>query len=318
MRTAEYPRPALVLAHLSDTHLRDPADPLVRGVVDPRPNLLEALAALSAHAPQVLLFTGDLSDDGTPASYAELRRLVTPVAHRLGATVIWGNGNHDSRSAFRAVLLEEPAGSAPEPRGSIPGPEASIPEPERSIPEPDEGPINQVVHTIGGLRVLWLDTTVPGAVHGEVAPESLEWLTGQLADPAPAGTILGMHHAPLPVVQDLAASWELRGQAELAAVLAGSDVRAILAGHFHQSGFGTFAGIGVHAATSLCYTQDLTTGRGLRGQDGAQGWHLVFVHEQTITSTVAPLGHHRSVISEWTASASATELAARGVSIADD
>jgi hypothetical protein len=118
-------------------------------------------------------------------------------------------------------------------------------------------------------------------------------------------------------VQDLAASWELHGQAELAAALAGSDVRAILAGHYHQSGFGTFAGIPVHAATSLCYTQDLASGRGMRGQDGAQGWHLVSVHPHTVTSTVAPLGHYPSATRTRSAAESTSELAARGIRIAD-
>ena len=148
-----------------------------------------------------------------------------------------------------------------------------------------------------------------------MAPESLEWLTAQLAEPAPAGTILGMHHAPLPVVQDLAASWELLGQRDLAAAVRGSDIRAILAGHFHQSGFGTFAGIGVHAATSLCYTQDLATGTGMRGQDGGQGWHLVTVHEHTVTSTVAPIGRFPGVTRERTGEESVAELAERGVRI---
>jgi 3',5'-cyclic-AMP phosphodiesterase len=288
-----------VLAHLSDTHLRHPDDPLVRGVVDPHPFLAEALAALASHSPRALLFSGDLSDDGTPESYAELRKLVMPVAASLGATVIWGNGNHDSRAAFRTLLQGDSLGSAA-------GPDM--------VAEPDEGPLNQV-HDLDGLRVLWLDTTVPGADHGEVSPESLDWLARELATPAPGGTLLGMHHAPLPVVQDLAASWELHGQRELAAVLAGSDVRAILAGHFHQSGFGTFAGIGVHAATSLCYTQDLSTGRGMRGQDGAQGWHLVTVHAGTVTTTVAPLGRFRSVTETHTPQESTAELAAQGIQI---
>ena len=292
MRIAEYPRPALVLAQLSDTHLRHPDDPLVRGVLDPRPYLARALVAIEVHAPRALVFTGDLSDDGTPESYEELRRLVLPVAERLGAVVIWGTGNHDDRAAVRSVLLARPSA------------------------EPHEGPLNQV-HDVDGLRVLWLDTTVPGLDHGEVASGSLEWLAARLSEQAPGGTILGMHHAPLPVVQDLAASWELRGQPELAAVLEGSGVRAILAGHYHQSGFGTFAGIPVHAATSLCYTQDLASGRGMRGQDGAQGWHLIGVHAHTVTSTVAPIGTYPTIMPARSAAESIAELASRGITIAD-
>jgi len=294
----------MVLAHLSDTHLRHPDDPLVRGVLDPRPHLVQALAAIEAHAPRALVFTGDLSDDGSPESYEQLRRLVLPVAERLGASVIWGNGNHDSRAAFRSVLLAAPAPEL-----------AAVPEHPGS-PEPDGGPLNQV-HDVDGLRVLWLDTTVPGADHGEVDAMSLEWLAAQLAEPAACGTILGMHHAPLPVVQDMAASWELHGQTELAAVLDGSGVRAILAGHYHQSGFGTFAGIPVHAATSLCYTQDLASGRGMRSQDGAQGWHLIGVHAHTVTSTVAPLGEYHTIMRTRSPEDSTAELAARGIEIAD-
>ncbi len=236
------------------------------------------------------MFTGDLSDDGSIASYVELRRLVEPYAQDLGARVIWVNGNHDDRAAFAATLLDDPTAG--------------------------DAPLNQM-HRLGGLRLLCLDTTVPGADHGEIAPASLDWLAGQLAEPAPEGSVLAMHHAPLPVVQDLAASWELRGQAALAEVLAHSDVRAVLAGHFHQSGFGTIAGVGVHAATSLCYTQDLAAGRGIRGQDGAQGWHLVSVYADTITSTVAPLGHFPTVVAAHDAADSAARLAARGVRISD-
>lgn len=287
MRTAEYPRPTHVLAHFSDTHLRHPDDPLVRGVLDPRPHLEEALAAASSHSPEALVFTGDLSDDGTPESYVELRRIVDPVATRLDAAVIWVNGNHDQRAAFDAGLLGGTGRT---------------------------DPLNQA-HRVGGLRVLCLDSTVPGVEGGEVTPASLAWLADQLAEPAPEGTIVAMHHAPLPVVQDLAAAWELVGQPELAAVLAGSDVRAILAGHFHQSGYGMFAGIGVHAATSLCYTQDLATGRGMRGQAGAQAWQLLSVHAHTITSTVAPIGHHPTVVTAHSLAESAAELAARGVQI---
>lgn len=290
MRTAEYPRPSHVIAHFSDTHLRHPASPLVRGVIDPRVPLSELLAGLlvSGHDPDTLLFTGDLSDDGSAESYRELRALVDPIAQQLGAGVIWLNGNHDDRSTVRTELLGE-AGS-------------------------DE-PLNQV-RLLGGLRVLCLDTTQPGEVAGRVAGESLAWLTEQLATAAPEGTLLALHHAPLPVVQDLAATWELIDQAPLAAVLRGSDVRCVLAGHFHQSSFGTFAGIPVALATSTCYTQDLFAGRGIRGQAGGQGFNLLRVYPDSVHHTVVAIGRHNTVMPEVDAAASAATLARRGVRIA--
>ncbi len=289
MRFAEYPRPRHVVAHLSDTHLRHPGDPLVRGVVDPRVPLADLLAglALSGHGPEALILTGDLSDDGTAESYRELKSLVEPIAGQLGASVIYLNGNHDDRATFRVELLGLDA---------------------------DDEPINQV-HHLGGLRVLCLDTCVPGQSFGRVDAASLAWLAEHLATPAAEGTLLTMHHAPLPVVQDLAASWELLDQPALAAVLVGSDVRSILAGHFHQSASGTFAGVGVSAATSTCYTQDLFAGRGMHGHAGGQGFNLVQIHEATISHTVVPLGAFPTVIPRRSGDESARLLRSHGISI---
>ena len=99
-----------------------------------------------------------------------------------------------------------------------------------------------------------------------------------------------MHHPPVPCVLDLAATVELRDQSRLAAVLRGTDVRAILAGHLHYSTFATFAGIPVSVASATCYTQDLTVPQGgTRGRDGAQAYNLVHVYDDTIVHSVVPV-----------------------------
>jgi hypothetical protein len=73
-------------------------------------------------------------------------------------------------------------------------------------------------------------------------------------------------------------------------VLAGTDVRAILAGHLHYSSFGTFAGIPVSVASSTCYTQDLAFEQGgTRGRDAAQAFSLVHVYPETVTHSVVPV-----------------------------
>ncbi|MFX5718470.1 hypothetical protein ABTE23_20825, partial [Acinetobacter baumannii] len=84
------------------------------------------------------------------------------------------------------------------------------------------------IDELNGLRVVTLDTSVPGHHHGEVTAAQREWLADVLSVPAPLGTILAMHHPPVPSVLDLAATVELRDQRLLADVLRGSDVRAIL------------------------------------------------------------------------------------------
>lgn len=269
MPTAEYPTAERVLLHISDTHLRAHGSRLF-DLVDGADRLARALAAIegSGIRPDAVVFTGDLADLGETDAYAALRALVEPFAARIGARVFWVMGNHDDRDGFRRLLLDEPGGTAP----------------VDSVAELD------------GLRVVTLDSTVPGHHHGELTDEQLDWLAGVLATPAALGTILAMHHPPVPSVLPLAASVELRDQRRLAAVLRGTDVRAIIAGHLHYSTFATFAGIPVSVASSTCYAQDLTvpTG-GTRPQDGAQAFNLVHLYDETVVHSVVPVDAPRAL-----------------------
>lgn len=262
-RTAEYPRPDHFILHLSDTHFV--AEGNLYDAVDSERHLREVFAQIesSGGSPEAIVFTGDLADKGNPAAYEKLVAIVEPAAARLGARVIWVMGNHDDRAAFRQNLL-----------GQL----------------PSDAPVDRV-HWINGLRIIALDSTVPGHHHGEISSAQLDWLAEELASPAPHGTVLAMHHPPVPSVLDLAVLVELRDQSELAEVLEGSDVRSIIAGHLHYSSTATFAGIPVSVASATCYTQDLSvpTG-GTRGRDGARAYNLVHVFENTVLHSVVPVG----------------------------
>jgi 3',5'-cyclic AMP phosphodiesterase CpdA len=263
MRTGEHPAAERVLLHLSDTHLRAPG-PMLFDRVDGARRLERALEGIEASGvtPDGVVFTGDLVDLGEADAYTALRELVEPFAERLGAPVFWVMGNHDERGAFRERLLDA---------------------------APDHTPFDRV-DELDGLRLVTLDTSVPGHHHGELSAEQLDWLADVLASPAPLGTILAMHHPPVPSVLPLAASVELRDQRSLAAVLRGTDVRAIIAGHLHYSTFATFAGIPVSVASSTCYAQDLTVPvGGTRPQDGAQSYNLVHVFDETVVHSVVSI-----------------------------
>ena len=293
LRAAEYPRARHLLVHISDTHFVTPADPLLHGVADTRAHLAELLDGLEGTGvhPEALLFTGDLADRGAADAYRSLREVVEPVAGRMGARVVWAMGNHDNRETLRTALLDEPASAAP---------------------------YDHVV-MLGGLRVVVLDTSVPGRHHGELTAEQLAWLSTVLAEPAPEGTLLVMHHPPVPCVQDLAVVVELRDQRALADVLRGTDVRVILAGHLHYSTSATFAGIPVSVASATCYTQDLQTPlRGSRGRDGAQAFNLVHVYDETVMHSVVPIGDYPTVGGLKDAEFTARLLAEAGMSIAAD
>jgi 3',5'-cyclic AMP phosphodiesterase CpdA len=149
-----------------------------------------------------------------------------------------------------------------------------------------------------------------------LSEQQLEWLADELSTPAPDGTILALHHPPVPCVQDLAVLVELRDQGRLAAVVGNSDVRAILGGHLHYSTSATFAGVPVSVASATCYTQDLAVGAGgQRGRDGAQAYNMVHVYEDTIVHSVVPLSGGDTVGEELDAEGVRRRLEAAGVAI---
>lgn len=259
----QYPPAARTIVHVSDTHLLAANRPL-GGRYDTGANLDRTLAAIErlAVAPDAIVFTGDLTDLGEPEAYTALRRAVEPVAARLGAPVIWVAGNHDERGPMRAGLFDEPADTAP----------------------------ITAVHDLGGLRLIALDSTVPGWHHGDLDDGQLEWLAGVLAEPAPLGTILALHHPPLPSHVPFFDILELHDQTRLAAVIEGTDVRAVLAGHLHYSTSGSFAGVPVSVAAATCYTMDLARPADeVNGMDAGQSFHLVHVYDHTITHSVVPV-----------------------------
>jgi len=287
---AEHPRPRHFLLHLSDAHLMGGTAPL-HGVVDSDSRLRELFDEVRASGarPEAVIFTGDLADRGEAEAYAKLRRIVDPACEAMGAKVIWAMGNHDDRANFRTGLLDEPPGNAPVDRSYL----------------------------LNGLRVITLDTSVPGFHYGALSPAQLDWLADELATPAPDGTILALHHPPVPSVLDLAVLVELRGQAALAAVLRDSDVRTILGGHLHYSTTAMFAGIPVSVASATCYTQDLNVPvGGTRGRDGGQSFNLVHVYEHTIVHSVVQLGDTLPPVGEFvTAEEAQRRIAAAGIRI---
>ncbi|GAA3645913.1 3',5'-cyclic adenosine monophosphate phosphodiesterase CpdA [Nocardioides ginsengisoli] len=257
----QYPDPTHVVAHLSDPHLL--ADRLQYGVIDTAAHLERALRRLLRvpTAPQALVFTGDLADRGEPEAYARLREIVEPVAAELGAEVVWVMGNHDDRRAYARGLFDVDS-DAPQDR----------------------------VHDVAGLRIVALDTSVPGWHHGELSDDQLAWLADVLAEPAPHGTLLALHHPPIPVpMLRLAELIELHDQRRLAELVAGSDVRGILGGHFHFTSYSTFAGVPVSVASATCYTSELAPDRRLlSGVDAHQTFTLLHVYDDQVVHSVVP------------------------------
>lgn len=270
IQLGQYTAAGHVVAHISDTHFLAGGRPLY-GKVAHEEHLSRALAQIEASGakPEAIVFTGDLADLGEPDAYTRLRGLVEPFAQRLGAEIIWVMGNHDERPEYSQQLFDL---------------------------EPSELPQDRV-YDIAGLRIISLDTTVPGYHHGELLQEQLEWLTEVLATPAPHGTLLAMHHPPIPTPLLVAMGMlELQDQPKLADVLRGTDVRAILAGHLHYSTHSMFAGIPVSVAAATCYTLNLTAqDRILSGVDFGQAFNLVHVYDDQVVHSIVPVGEPAEV-----------------------
>ncbi|MFH5878787.1 phosphodiesterase [Arthrobacter sp. NA-172] len=265
----QHPAPEHFILHISDTHFVADNE-LLHGSVDSDENLRQLFRDFvkAQVKPEAIVFTGDLADTGRPDAYVRLRNMVEPVAEELGAKIIWVMGNHDERTAFRTGLLDSDAG-------------------QESV---------DMVHDVNGLRIIALDSTVPGKHHGEISDEQLTWLEEVLATPAPHGTLIALHHPPVPSPLPIMAKFELREQSRFEKVIEGTDVRGILAGHLHYSTFSSFGGAPVTVASATCYTQDLNVAQGsMRGQNGAQAFNLIHLYQDKMLSSVVPIGEFSTV-----------------------
>ena len=99
--------PAL-LVQLSDSHLFAEADAALLGM-NTRDSLQKVIELVRAQQPQIdlILATGDLSQDGTLASYRQFREMT----RQLDAPARWIPGNHDepqimAEAAVQSALLE--------------------------------------------------------------------------------------------------------------------------------------------------------------------------------------------------------------------
>jgi len=163
--------------------------------------------------PDVIVVTGDLTDHGGDEEYANLRSILAAAA--MPVFVI--PGNHDSRENLRAAFPDS---------GYL----------------PREGFLHYVVEDYP-LRLVGLDTNVPGFHHGELCAERLHWLDRTLAAEPHRPTLVMMHHPPFPTGIEHMDVHALHNPREFTRVVHHHpQIERILCGHLHRAIDHRFAG----------------------------------------------------------------------------
>jgi 3',5'-cyclic AMP phosphodiesterase CpdA len=227
------------IGHISDSHFT--ASGLLHDRVPTGETFSAALAALEASGVpvDVVVHTGDVADEGEAGAYTAAAAAL--AASRLPVLAV--PGNHDDRAAMREHLLGLPGSTDP----------------------------LDTVHDIDGLRLVLLDTSIPGRVEGGLDEDQLDRLRSVLREPAEHGTVIALHHPPVPVEVTGLQRLHLTGQDRLAEAIAGTDVRAVLGGHLHYATTSLFAGVPVFVAPATAYTIALRApGGGVAGLDGGR------------------------------------------------
>ncbi|HSV93536.1 MAG TPA: phosphodiesterase [Desulfobacterales bacterium] len=210
----------LVIAQISDFHLKPPGA-LAYGVADTAIALRRAVDHLNrlVPLPHAVLVTGDLVDEGAPASYRVLREIL--IGLRMPFFMV--PGNHDHKGGLRAAF-------------------------------PDHRYLDGLAEADGrralcycieefALRLVGLDTVIPGEHGGGLNPGRLAWLDRVLSERPTAPSLVFMHHPPFASGIGHMDGEPFIRREELAGLLRRHpQVERITCGHIHRAISRRFAG----------------------------------------------------------------------------
>ena len=172
-----------------------------------------AIAAIARLRPDVVILTGDVTECGTREEYELVVRMLSP----LDAPVYAIPGNHDDRDVMRSVFppLDGRTG----------------------------GPLNVLVES-RPLRLIGLDSTIPGRVEGALSGPTLDFLDEALSREPDVPALVFLHHPPIAIgVEGKDGIRLFEGADRLAALVARHrQVERVGAGHFHRNLQARFGG----------------------------------------------------------------------------
>ena len=199
----------MLIAQITDIHLGfvpDDPDEMNRRRLD------KTIAAVAAYRPDLVLATGDLTENGDPPSYERLREAFAALPCPILATV----GNHDLRANFLAAFPETLT---------------------------NDGFVQYVIEDFP-LRIVVLDTLEEGRHGGAFCETRAAWLEARLLEAPKRPTLIALHHPPIPTGIDWMTIAPHEPWAErLAAVVSRHrQVVAAVCGHIHRAIISQWAG----------------------------------------------------------------------------
>jgi len=191
---------SVLVVQLSDSHLFAQENGRLLGM-DTADSLTQVVRLVSEEQPAIdlVLATGDLSQDGSVESYQRFRAITAPIE----AATRWFPGNHDEMEPMR----EAAAGT--------------------DLLDP--------VIDLGAWRVVLLDSTIPGAVPGQMTVEQAQLLEHAIQAAPDKHLLISFHHHPVPIGSQWMDRIGIYNPERLFAVIdRHPNVRCLLWGHVHQ------------------------------------------------------------------------------------
>lgn len=192
---------SLKVIQLSDTHLFADEDATLFGVKSNRKfrDLILHLQQDELHDTDLILLTGDLSQDESPQSYHKIVEILDP----LNTPIYWIPGNHDNIQNLNEAFKKA----------------------------------NNFFHSRRLSTLHWnfifLNTKQEGTDSGFLAENELAALRDEVAKSESKPLILVMHHHPMKVNTPLIDQHILRNHHEFWEIISSTAVKLIICGHVH-------------------------------------------------------------------------------------
>ena len=232
------------LVQITDCHIFDSADKKLMGLNTRRSfEAVKAAVAGTGERHDLLLATGDLSQDGSAASY----RYLAQQFDDLAIPTFWLPGNHDESELIQRHFTGSSVHAA-----------------KRVL--------------AGAWQIVLLDSSIAGEVHGRVSDTELTFMDNALRQYPDRHTLICLHHQAI----ETGSEWiDLKGLLDAdqlrSRMAQHGNIRAVIWGHVHQESHKSVAGVEWMSAPSSC-VQFEPGSRDFATSDESPGYRQITLH----------------------------------------